>query len=113
MTTFFAMAYIIAVNASIVADSGGTCVCPHTEADPMCDKDADYMLCVQGIKRDAVTATAAISALACVAMGFLANLYVLRANSQFSTTDGYMQASSFGAGNGYVEQKMWQRKLID
>ncbi|OAQ60495.1 nucleoside transporter [Pochonia chlamydosporia 170] len=76
MTTFFAMAYIIAVNASIVADSGGTCVCPHTAADPTCDKDADYMLCTQNIKRDIVTATAAISALACFCMGLFANLPV-------------------------------------
>lgn len=77
MTTFFAMAYIIAVNASIVSDSGGTCVCPHTAADPTCDKDADYMLCTQDIKRDMVTATAAISALSCFCMGLFANLYVV------------------------------------
>ncbi|KAG8417313.1 hypothetical protein J3459_012407 [Metarhizium acridum] len=76
MTTFFAMAYIIAVNASIVSDSGGTCVCPHTAADPTCDKDADYMLCTQDIKRDIVTATAAISALSCFCMGLFANLPV-------------------------------------
>ncbi|KAG5919917.1 hypothetical protein E4U42_006384 [Claviceps africana] len=76
LTTFFAMAYIIAVNASIVSDSGGTCVCPHTAEDPTCDKDQSYLLCVQDIKQDIVTATAAISALACVAMGILANLPV-------------------------------------
>ncbi|KAG6012041.1 hypothetical protein E4U43_007967 [Claviceps pusilla] len=76
LTTFFAMAYIIAVNASIVSDSGGTCVCPHTAEDPTCDKDQSYLLCVQDIKQDIVTATAAISALACVAMGMLANLPV-------------------------------------
>ena len=76
LTTFFAMAYIIAVNASIVSDSGGTCICPHTAEDPTCDKDQSYLLCVQDIKQDIVTATAAISALACVAMGILANLYV-------------------------------------
>ncbi|KAK2591464.1 hypothetical protein QQS21_010840 [Conoideocrella luteorostrata] len=76
LTTFFAVAYIIAVNASIVSDSGGTCVCPHTAEDPTCDKDAAYLLCVQEIKQDIVTATAAISALACVAMGLLSNLPV-------------------------------------
>ncbi|KFG85755.1 purine transporter [Metarhizium anisopliae] len=70
------MAYIIAVNASIVSDSGGTCVCPHTAADPTCDKDADYILCTQDIKRDIVTATAAISALSCFCMGLFANLPV-------------------------------------
>ena len=70
------MAYIIAVNASIVSDSGGTCECPHTAADPTCDNNPDYMLCTQKIKRDVVTATTAISALACCSMGLFANLYV-------------------------------------
>ncbi|KAM4061143.1 permease family protein [Hirsutella rhossiliensis] len=76
LATFFAMAYIIAVNSSIVADSGGTCVCARTPVDPVCDKDQDYLLCVQAIKRDAVTATAAISALASFCMGLFANLPV-------------------------------------
>ncbi|PHH74544.1 hypothetical protein CDD80_3002 [Ophiocordyceps camponoti-rufipedis] len=74
LATFFAMAYIMAVNSSIVADSGGPCVCPRTAADPDCDADVGYMLCVQGVKRDAVTATAAVSALASVCMGLFANL---------------------------------------
>ncbi|KJZ77678.1 Putative xanthine permease [Hirsutella minnesotensis 3608] len=76
MATFFAMAYIIAVNSSIVADTGGTCVCPRTPADPVCDKDQAYLMCVQAIKRDAVTATAAISALGSFSMGLFANLPV-------------------------------------
>lgn len=68
------MAYIIAVNASIVSDTGGTCVCPGSADDPVCDVDQDYALCVQAIRRDAVTATAAISALATFCMGLFANL---------------------------------------
>lgn len=68
------MSYIIAVNSSIVADSGGTCVCPSTEDDPVCDNNSEYMLCVQDIRRDAVTATAAISALATFSMGLFANM---------------------------------------
>lgn len=68
------MAYILAVNASIVADSGGTCVCPYTAEDPVCDNDTDYLLCTQAIRRDAVTATAAISALSTFCMGLFANL---------------------------------------
>ncbi|RDA88907.1 hypothetical protein CP532_5470 [Ophiocordyceps camponoti-leonardi (nom. inval.)] len=75
LATFFAMAYIIAVNSSIVADSGGSCVCHNrSPADPDCDRDVGYMLCVQEVKRDAVTATAAISALASACMGLFANL---------------------------------------
>ncbi|KAF5139118.1 putative xanthine/uracil permease [Metarhizium anisopliae] len=108
MTTFFAMAYIIAVNASIVSDSGGTCVCPHTAADPTCDKDADYMLCTQDIKRDIVTATAAISALSCFCMGLFANLYVVRDKvGDCCTADHDTQAGCFGARNGRYVVRNW------
>ncbi|CAN8100009.1 unnamed protein product [Discula destructiva] len=75
LATFFAMAYIIAVNAGIVADSGGTCVC--SEGPPnFCATDETYLLCVNDIRRDAITATAAISAFATFFMGLLANLPV-------------------------------------
>lgn len=68
------MAYIIAVNASIVADTGGTCVCNGGEADPICSTNTEYALCSAEIKRDMVTATAAISALSSFCMGLFANL---------------------------------------
>lgn len=51
------MAYIIAVNASIVADSGGTCVCEGGPDDPNCLTNEAYALCKAEIKRDLVTAT--------------------------------------------------------
>lgn len=70
------MAYIIAVNASIVSDSGGTCVCDGGSDDPICIANDDYNLCKQSIRRDVVTATAAISALATFSMGAFANMYV-------------------------------------
>ncbi|KAL2269343.1 hypothetical protein VTJ83DRAFT_1527 [Remersonia thermophila] len=73
LATFFAMAYIIAVNASIVADSGGTCECNGPD---LCANDTEYLLCKSEIKRDLVTATAAISALGTFFMGLLANLPV-------------------------------------
>lgn len=76
LATFFAMAYIIAVNASIVADSGGTCVCNGGADDPICVTNTEYLLCTQEIRRDAVTATAAISALATFFMGLFSNLPV-------------------------------------
>ncbi|KUI74513.1 hypothetical protein VM1G_10073 [Cytospora mali] len=76
LATFFAMAYIIAVNASIVADTGGTCVCNGGADDPICDTNVEYALCVNDIKRDMITATAAISALASFCMGLFANLPV-------------------------------------
>ncbi|ERF70343.1 xanthine/uracil permease [Endocarpon pusillum Z07020] len=73
LATFFAMAYIIAVNANIVSQSGGTCVCPPDSPD-LCDSDPEYMLCVQEVNRDLVTATAAISALTSFCMGLFANM---------------------------------------
>lgn len=74
LATFFAMAYIIAVNASIVSDTGGTCVCNGGADDPICAKNEEYALCSQTVRRDIVTGTAAISALASFFMGLLSNL---------------------------------------
>lgn len=74
LATFFAMAYIIAVNASIVSDTGGTCVCNGGADDPVCDTNTEYALCVNEVKRDLITSTAAISALASFCMGLFANL---------------------------------------
>ncbi|KAI1749300.1 purine transporter [Xylaria castorea] len=76
IVAFFAMAYILAVNASILSDSGGTCVCEHTTEDPFCNMNNDYLLCVAEVKRDLVTATAAISAIASFCMGLFSNLPV-------------------------------------
>ncbi|KAH8709955.1 purine transporter [Phaeosphaeriaceae sp. PMI808] len=75
LTTFFTMAYIIAVNAAILTDSGGTCVCKDP-VDPTCLKDPEYNLCLVEINRDFVTATAAIAALGSFLMGIAANLPV-------------------------------------
>ncbi|KAF2791724.1 purine transporter [Melanomma pulvis-pyrius CBS 109.77] len=75
LTTFFTMAYIIAVNASVLTDSGGTCVCNDT-VDPTCSTDEAYSLCLLEINRDFVTATAAISCLGSILMGAAANLPV-------------------------------------
>lgn len=73
LAAFFAMAYVIAVNASVVSDSGGTCVC-NDPVDITCSDNLDYTLCVNEIKRDLVTSTAAISALTSFCMGLFANL---------------------------------------
>lgn len=75
IVAFFAMAYIIAVNSSIVADSGGPCVCNGGPDDPICLANEEYDLCTAVVKRDMVTATAAISALTSFFMGLFANLY--------------------------------------
>jgi len=49
LTSFFTMAYIIAVNATILADTGGNCVCKHP-TDPLCLTDTEYLICKQGKK---------------------------------------------------------------
>jgi xanthine/uracil/vitamin C permease (AzgA family) len=61
------------VNASILSDTGGTCVC--TAAD-LCVTDQTYLTCVGEVQRDLITGTAAIAALSSFLMGLLANLPV-------------------------------------
>jgi AGZA family xanthine/uracil permease-like MFS transporter len=74
LATFFAMAYIISVNSNITSATGGTCVCPPEGLADNCNTNAEYLLCVEEIKRDIVTATAAIAALSTFCMGLFANL---------------------------------------
>ena len=62
--SFFACSYILAVNASIVSETGGGCTGTGDE----------YALCVNVVRRDLTTATAAIAALASFFMGLLSNL---------------------------------------
>ncbi|THH26333.1 hypothetical protein EUX98_g7854 [Antrodiella citrinella] len=73
LTTWAAMAYIISVNASIISDTGGTCVCPTGDG---CPTDDVYAACVSEVGRDLITTTAAISSLSSILMGLLANLPV-------------------------------------
>ncbi|KAL9097307.1 MAG: hypothetical protein Q9165_000734 [Trypethelium subeluteriae] len=75
LTTFFTMAYIIAVNASVLTDSGANCVCNDSK-DPTCANDADYNQCLLEINRDLITATAGIAAMTSCLFGFLTNLPV-------------------------------------
>ncbi|KAL2823793.1 permease family-domain-containing protein [Aspergillus cavernicola] len=76
LATFFAMAYIISVNASITSDTGGTCVCPAGDMTTDGCNNTDYLICVQEVNRDMVTATAAIASFASFFLGLLANLPV-------------------------------------
>jgi AGZA family xanthine/uracil permease-like MFS transporter len=75
LTTWAAMAYIISVNASILADTGGTCECPSTSTD-LCVSDQTYLTCVAEVQQDLITSTAAIAALSSFLMGCFANLPV-------------------------------------
>lgn len=91
------MAYILAVNASILSDSGGTCsvsdcipICsvnpniqpanctgPVTQPDSSCKFDPvnpGYAACLENVRKDLIIATVASSLIGCVIMGIFANL---------------------------------------
>lgn len=97
--TFLTMAYILAVNASILSDSGGTCavsdcipLCSNPristsdcltsnftliQPDTSCKFDPvnpGYAACLERTRRDLIVATVASSLIGCVIMGVLANL---------------------------------------
>ncbi|KAH8652498.1 permease family-domain-containing protein [Xylariales sp. PMI_506] len=70
------MAYIIAVNATVLSGSGGTCYCPRTVEDPACASDREYAACLTVLQRDLITATAAVAGMSSIVFGFLTNLPV-------------------------------------
>ncbi|KAK1526178.1 permease [Colletotrichum costaricense] len=75
VTTFATMAYIIAVNAIILSQTGGTCECDLVNrAD--CDNIGSYKACKENVRLDLITATAAIAGLASFIFGFFTNLPV-------------------------------------
>jgi AGZA family xanthine/uracil permease-like MFS transporter len=71
VATFLTMAYILAVNPSILADSGGSC-----DADALGGPYGNpvYDACKEDVKRQMIVATALTSMLACLLMGLWANL---------------------------------------
>lgn len=69
-TTFLSMAYILAVNPRIMADSGGPCVVPEGESTD----SQEYQQCLFEIQQQYLTATALASMIACFLMGLLVNL---------------------------------------
>ncbi|KAK3175789.1 hypothetical protein K4F52_010000 [Lecanicillium sp. MT-2017a] len=60
LTTFATMAYIIAVNASMLSQTGGTCECTLTDKR-QCDTIPEFAACKEAVRRDLITATAAIA----------------------------------------------------
>jgi len=74
LTTFVTMAYIISVNAVLVTDSGGMCVCNSTPEDPICKVEPEYQKCLSVLKLDLITATAAIACISTLLIGLFANL---------------------------------------
>ncbi|PQK11812.1 hypothetical protein BB8028_0003g04360 [Beauveria bassiana] len=75
LTTFATMAYIIAVNASMLSQTGGTCECTLTDKH-QCDTIPKFVTCKEEVRRDLITATAAIAGMATLVFGLLTNLPV-------------------------------------
>jgi len=71
--TFLTMAYILAVNPRILAESGGSCV-PPEDPDLGGIFSAEYESCLEEIRRQYVTSTALCSFISCCLMGVFANL---------------------------------------
>jgi AGZA family xanthine/uracil permease-like MFS transporter len=91
--TFLTMAYILAVNPRILADSGGPCVpCSEDEGGIFCD---DYGACMESVKREYVTSTAIASMVGCMLMGLMANLPIALA-------PGMGKCSMIKKPHGYV-----------
>ncbi|KAL6977541.1 Adenine/guanine permease azg1 [Sarracenia purpurea var. burkii] len=123
--TFLTMAYILAVNASILSDSGGTCsvsdcvpLCSDSsvaasncsganlrliQPDSSCKFDPvnpGYTACLQNIRKDLIVATAASSLIGSLIMGTFANLPLalapgMGANAYFT----YTVVGFHGSGN--------------
>ncbi|KAL1835872.1 hypothetical protein VTJ49DRAFT_5957 [Mycothermus thermophilus] len=77
LTTFSTAAYIVAVNASILAESGYGCPC-HKPYDLRgnCANMAEWTRCYDELKLDLITATTAIAGLSSILFGLFTNLPV-------------------------------------
>ncbi|CAK9150579.1 unnamed protein product [Ilex paraguariensis] len=127
--TFLTMAYILAVNASILSESGGTCsvsdcitLCSDPNLSPTnctgpnlrlippdesCKFDPvnpGYTACIEKIRKDLIVATVASSLIACVIMGTFANLPLALAPGM--GTNAYFAYTVVGYhGSGNVSYK--------
>lgn len=79
--TFLTMAYILAINASILSESGGPCSVadctgPERGTDACKVHDPGYQACLDKLRQNLITATAASSIVSCFIMGAFANMPV-------------------------------------
>ncbi|XP_062092433.1 adenine/guanine permease AZG1 [Humulus lupulus] len=130
--TFLTMAYILAVNASILTDSGGPCsisdcipLCSDPsipvinctssnltviQPDSTCKFDPvnpGYTACLEKVRKDLIVATAASSLIGCLIMGIFANLPLALApgmgtNAYFA----YTVVGFHGSGNVSYESAL-------
>ncbi|CAI0431325.1 unnamed protein product [Linum tenue] len=93
------MAYILAVNASILTDSGGTC--SVSDCLPLCsDPAVSLPNCSDRIRKDLIVATVASSLIGCVIMGAFANLPLALAPGMGSNAYfAYTVVGFHGSGN--------------
>ncbi|XP_078179416.1 adenine/guanine permease AZG1-like [Carex rostrata] len=106
--TFLTMAYILAVNASILTDSGATCTindCINpSESCKFPPVDAGYSQCLDKVRRDLIVATAVSSLIGCFIMGLFANLPLALAPGM--GTNAYFAYSVVGFhGSGGLKYK--------
>ncbi|KMZ67242.1 Xanthine/uracil permease family protein [Zostera marina] len=104
-TTFLTMAYILAVNASILTDSGATCdVSDCDDPSASCKfpprVDPGYSRCLDRVQKDLIVATVASSIIGSTIMGIFANIPVALApgmgiNAYFA----YTVVGFHGSGN--------------
>lgn len=127
--TFLTMAYILAVNASILTDSGGTC--SASDCIPLCSDpnialpnctgpsyriiqpdisckfppvNPGYQNCLQKTRKDLIVATTASALIGCLIMGIFANLPLALAPGM--GTNAYFAYSVVGFhGSGNVPYK--------
>ncbi|KAG6506544.1 adenine/guanine permease AZG1-like [Zingiber officinale] len=102
--TFLTMAYILAVNASILSDSGATCsVDDCRNPSPSCrfpPVDPGYASCLDRARRDLIVATAASSIIGSFIMGAFANLPLALAPGMGSNAYfAYTVVGFHGSGN--------------
>ncbi|PPS05966.1 hypothetical protein GOBAR_AA14667 [Gossypium barbadense] len=135
--TFLTMAYILAVNASILADSGGPCSvsdCVPLCSDPSvplsnctgstqrviqpdvsCKFDPvnpGYASCLEKVRKDLIVATVASSLIGCVIMGAFANLPLALAPGM--GTNAYFAYTVVGFhGSGSISYKNALAALLD
>jgi len=77
--TFLALAYILSINANIIASSGGPCTsegdCTGPDKSFSCRfTDPGFQSCVDETRKNLITATAASTTIACFVMGALGNM---------------------------------------
>ncbi|XP_009630089.1 adenine/guanine permease AZG1 [Nicotiana tabacum] len=125
-TTFLTMAYILAVNASILSDSGGTCsvsdciqLCSDPTVPPInCTGNPNlqlitpdvsckfepvnpgYSACLDRTRKDLIVATVASSLMGCLIMGVFANLpLALAPGMGINAYFAYTVVGFHGSGN--------------